>query len=62
MLLGGVTVLEGMGVRYAERRWASLYSALRPVQPERVAVRLVPYYAWANRGVTHMTVWIPLSD
>ncbi|MBN8729822.1 MAG: glycoside hydrolase family 127 protein [Acidobacteria bacterium] len=61
-LLGGVTVLEGMGVRYSEGTWASLYSALRPVEPERVAVRLIPYYAWANRGVTHMTVWIPLSD
>ncbi len=61
-LLGGVIVLEGTALRYPERGWTSLYTALRPVQPEQIAVRLIPYYAWANRGVTHMTVWIPLAD
>jgi hypothetical protein len=61
-LLGGVTVLEGAALRYPEKGWTGLYAALQPSQPERIAMRLIPYYAWANRGVTHMTVWVPLAD
>jgi uncharacterized protein len=26
-----------------------------------VKVRLIPYYAWANRGKTNMTVWMPVE-
>jgi DUF1680 family protein len=61
-LLGGVAVLEGTGRRYPERKWSGLYAALRPSPPEPVAVRLIPYFAWSNRGVSHMTVWMPLAD
>ena len=25
-----------------------------------VKIKLIPYYAWANRGKTDMTVWMPL--
>jgi DUF1680 family protein len=25
-----------------------------------ISARLIPYYAWANRGKTDMTVWLPL--
>jgi DUF1680 family protein len=32
-------------------------------EPARTArIRLIPYYAWANRGMSHMTVWIPLAE
>jgi DUF1680 family protein len=24
-----------------------------------VSLRLIPYYAWANRGKSEMTVWMP---
>ncbi len=27
---------------------------------KRVTIKLIPYYAWANRGKTDMTVWMPL--
>jgi hypothetical protein len=32
-------------------------------QPETgiVPVALIPYYAWANRGVAYMQVWTPLA-
>lgn len=35
----------------------------RPVSnnKQKVDIRLVPYYAWGNRGKTEMTVWMPLS-
>lgn len=26
---------------------------------EKVKVRLIPYYAWGNRGKSEMTVWMP---
>jgi len=42
-LLGGVTVLKGRG----------LADGSRPV-----AFTAVPYYAWQNRGVDEMTVWL----
>jgi len=29
---------------------------------DNLPVRLIPYYAWANRGISHMTVWMPLAD
>lgn len=33
-----------------------------PAGPEKaVAVKLIPYYAWANRGPSDMTVWMDLS-
>ena len=25
-----------------------------------IKIKLIPYYAWANRGKTDMTVWMPL--
>ena len=35
----------------------------RPVAKEKqkANIRLVPYYAWGNRGKTEMMVWMPLS-
>jgi hypothetical protein len=63
-LLGGVTVLRHRGV-VAEKPLADepLYRAATaaaglPGKP--VELTLIPYYAWANRGVTSMEVWIPL--
>lgn len=39
---------------------AGLYRPL-PRQERRVPVRLIPYFAWCNRGVTEMIVWLPLA-
>lgn len=43
-----------------------LYSPLtpRPLQQpagETIELSLIPYYAWANRGLSFMEVWIPLA-
>ncbi|HKJ80156.1 MAG TPA: hypothetical protein VKA10_11495, partial [Prolixibacteraceae bacterium] len=27
-----------------------------------VEIELIPYYAWANRGLSYMDVWIPLAN
>jgi DUF1680 family protein len=61
-LLGGVVALEGEAERFREDGWdGALYRELEPRVPERVQVRLIPYYAWANRGTSEMAVWLPLS-
>jgi hypothetical protein len=65
-LLGGLTIVEARGYRLESRSWANdLY---RPVNqsPDREMdeIRLValPYYAWGNRGVDGMRVWIPKAE
>lgn len=30
-------------------------------EPGSVQVQLIPYYAWANRGLAYMDVWIPMA-
>lgn len=39
---------------------AALYSEADPAPPRNIKVKLVPYYAWGNRGESEMTVWIPV--
>jgi hypothetical protein len=52
-LLKGVTVLEMNG--YALNRQPNSNQLLQTDQ----TVTAIPYYAWANRGASEMTVWIP---
>ncbi len=60
-LLGGVTVLTGDARRVPEDDWAGrLYRPLARFGAQKVNITLIPYYAWANRGISHMTVWMPL--
>jgi DUF1680 family protein len=60
-LLGGVTVLEGKARVLAGSNWGkTLYRRISPQEPRTIDIRLVPYYAWGNRGDSEMTAWIPL--
>ncbi|MBN2317037.1 MAG: glycoside hydrolase family 127 protein [Sedimentisphaerales bacterium] len=60
-LLGGVTVLETKASVRDRNDWGNtLYRKINPQEPKDIDIRLVPYYAWANRGDGEMTVWIPL--
>ena len=43
--------------RLAEEEHA-LYQAAAPLRQVPVPLRWVPYYAWNNRGVGEMMVWI----
>jgi DUF1680 family protein len=57
-----VTVLEGQAERIPRGEWSGqLYRALQDLEPPKIDIRLVPYYAWGNRAPGEMTVWIPLS-
>jgi hypothetical protein len=50
--LGGVTVLEGTGMRYRRDESGELHAEPAPITA-------IPYAVWAHRGVGEMTVWIP---
>ena len=39
----------------------TLYRELRPVSKQKAKVRLIPYYAWDNRGIDDMSLWLPLA-
>ncbi len=57
---GNVMALTGEARLLDKNAWSnSLYrevnTKLKPVN-----IKMIPYYAWANRGKTDMTVWMPL--
>jgi DUF1680 family protein len=61
-LLGGVTVLEGRAEVASEEPWGNeLYREFKPAAPRTIEIKLIPYFAWGNRGKSEMTVWIPLG-
>ncbi len=60
-LLGGVTVLEGKAEAFQSDSWSGeLYREIEPQEPQQINIKLIPYYAWDNRGECDMTVWIPV--
>ena len=65
-LLGGVTVIRAPGL-VADRPSLDrpLYGEMKPGGHYRgrfTEVRLIPYYAWANRGLAEMEVWLPWTN
>ncbi len=61
-LLGGAVVLEGAAHARTNANWSGqLYRELKPVKPTPIKLRLIPYSLWANRGVSEMSVWLPLN-
>jgi len=60
-LLGTVAVLEGKAHLLAGGDGDNaLYRTVSPEEPTTIDLRLIPYYAWGNRGDSEMTVWMPL--
>lgn len=59
----GVTFLEGDAQTSSEPAWKNeLYREYRPTAARTIPVKLVPYYAWGNRGKSEMSVWLPLGQ
>jgi DUF1680 family protein len=57
---GNVMSLAGEARLIQNGNWHhTLYKEVNP-KTQPVAIRLIPYYAWANRGQSDMTVWMPL--
>jgi DUF1680 family protein len=56
-LLDGVNVLETEAVALPMPRSDDLYQPLGSPEPYPFPIRLIPYYAWNNRGEPKMSVW-----
>lgn len=52
--------LEGEAVLVNQNTWDnnSLYRVLQQRKQQKVRIRLIPYYAWDNRGIQDMSVWL----
>ncbi|MBS1654217.1 MAG: glycoside hydrolase family 127 protein [Bacteroidetes bacterium] len=58
---GRFMALTGQAKLSEQNNWNdALYKPLNK-NLKTVMVRLIPYYAWANRGQSDMTVWMPLT-
>jgi hypothetical protein len=56
-----VVQLEGQLLVQPTTDWSNaLYRVINPATQPRT-LRLVPYYAWSNRGQSEMSVWLPLK-
>lgn len=64
-LLEGVETIEAGGALVDASSWQSaLYLPLHAIQPRRkrpVTLTAIPYYAWGNRGIGNMRVWLPTT-
>ncbi|HEV8282915.1 MAG TPA: glycoside hydrolase family 127 protein [Chitinophagaceae bacterium] len=57
---GNVIALEGEARILQNNNWKNtLYKEVNTIM-KPVKIKLIPYYAWANRGPSDMTVWMPL--
>jgi uncharacterized protein len=62
-LLNGIVLLEGKAQFRRTADWNSqLYRELQITNLQPINLRFIPYFAWANRGPSEMTVWLPLSQ
>lgn len=58
--LGGVIVIEGEAFVLPRVDWhGQLYQRWSP-PVGRIHIKLIPYFAWANRGLSEMSVWLPV--
>lgn len=57
--LGGVTVINGQ-VFLRKDKQEGLYRTLKKPAWEKHLTQLVPYFAWSNRGLAEMTVFMPV--
>ena len=56
-----VLALQTHARQINSKAWkGTLYKEVNQKQTASVPVRLIPYYAWGNRGHTEMTVWMPV--
>lgn len=61
--LGGIAVITTKGERISMEGWDEeiLYQSYLPEQYMEQALKFIPYYAWANRSIGQMCVWIRMK-
>lgn len=57
------TALEGDAIVTNNKTWdnQTLYRELSKPASRKVRIRLIPYYAWDNRGIQDMSLWLNLA-
>ncbi len=55
-LLGGIQTINFKGALYQKTKQTDV------LQQSPLSLQAIPYYAWANRGLDYMTVWIPYDE
>jgi len=63
-LLGGVVTLRGTALAYGSSPSAKELYSFAPFRGKLKPIKItaIPYFAWANRGPSEMTVWIPQAQ
>jgi len=56
---GNLVALTGTGQLLQNSTPDNLYHEIS-TKTKPISIKLIPYYAWANRGNTDMTVWMPV--
>ena len=61
--IGGsrMMALETEACVRSEAEWTGTLYRPAASAKTRQTVRLIPYYAWGNRGKSEMTVWMPVD-
>jgi uncharacterized protein len=60
-VLDGVATITTEAIAETNPTWnGSLYRPKQTEGEKRIPLKLVPYYAWANREAGEMTVWLPV--
>jgi len=57
--LGGLTTISGKVLLRKDNK-EGMYRTLEKPDWKEVETQFVPYFAWSNRGVSEMTVWMPI--
>jgi len=57
--LGGVSIIKG-SILLRSNKMKGLYSAIKNPNWISIETSFVPYYAWSNRGLAEMTVFLPV--
>lgn len=57
--LGGITTISGK-VKLRKDQKKGMYRELSNLKWDTYNTQFVPYYTWANRGKSEMTVWMPV--
>lgn len=56
-----IVSLQTTAQKIGDGQWTDqLYKEVSKKPVQKINVRLVPYYAWGNRGHTEMSVWLPV--
>jgi hypothetical protein len=57
----GIVALSGESLYREEPTWAdTLYRKLERHPMTPLTIRMIPYFAWANREPSAMSVWLPV--